>query len=90
MGDRGLTVVRQGMRAVGVPAGTGRFKRVFLHDVVNGKPAELVRALAPMEDAQASFQILRLSAIPRLSHLLCTVPPSITHQAAAGYDALVE
>ena len=45
-----------------------------------------------MEDAQASFQILRLSAASRLSHLLRTVPPPITHQAAltTDYDALVE
>ena len=43
-----------------------------------------------MKDAQASFQILRLSAVSRLSYLLRTVPPSIMHQAAAGYDALVE
>ena len=43
-----------------------------------------------MEDAQASFQILRLPATSRPSHLLRTVPPSITCQAAANYDALVE
>ena len=86
----GLTVVRQGMRVVGVPVGTEQFQRDFLQDAVNGKPAELVRALVPMEDAQASFQILRLSATSRLSHLLRTVPPSITCQAAANYDALVE
>ena len=43
-----------------------------------------------MEDAQASFQILRLSATSRLSHLLRIVPPSTTCQAAANYDALVE
>ena len=49
-----------------------------------------MRALVSMEDAQASFQILRLSATSRLSHLLRTVPPSITCQAAANYDALVE
>ena len=49
-----------------------------------------MRALVPMEDAQARFQLLRLSATSRLSHLLRTVPPSITCQAAANYDALVE
>ena len=43
-----------------------------------------------MEDAQASFQILRLSATSRLSHLLRTVPPSITCESAANYDALAE
>ncbi|CAN0072477.1 unnamed protein product, partial [Ascophyllum nodosum] len=78
------------MRVVGVPVGTEQFQRDFLKEAVNGEPAELVRALAPMEDAQASFQILRLSATSRLSHLLRTVPPSITGQAAANYDALVE
>ena len=85
----GLTVVRQGMRVVGVPVGTEQFQRDFLQEAVNGEPAELVRALVSMEDAQASFQILRLSATSRLSHLLRTVPPS-TCQAAANYDTLVE
>ena len=85
-----LTVVRQGMRVVGVPVGTEQFQRDFLQEAVNGEPAELVRAPVPMEDAQASFQILLLSATSRLSHLLRTVPPSITCQAAANYDALVE
>ena len=78
-----LTVVRQGMRVVGVPVGTEQFQRDFLQEAVNGEPAELVRALVPMEDAQASFQILRLSATSPLSHLLRTVPPSITYQAEA-------
>ena len=52
-----LTVVRQGMRVVGVPVGTEQFQRDFLQEAVNGEPAELVRALVPMEGAQASFQI---------------------------------
>ena len=86
----GLTVVRQGMRVVGVPVGTERFQRDFLQEAINGEPAELVRALVPMEDAQASFQILHLSATSRLSHLLRTVPPSIMCQSAANYDASVE
>ena len=75
---------------MGVPVGTEQFQRDFLQEAVNGEQAELVRALVPMEDAQASFQILSLSATSRLSHLLRTVQPSITCQAAANYDALVE
>ena len=90
MDTTGLTVVRQGMRVVGVPVGTEQFQRDFLQEAVNGEPAELVRALVPMESARAIFQILRLSATSRLSHLLRTVPPSITYRAAANYDALVE
>ena len=85
-----LKVVRQRMRVVGVPVGTEQFQRDFLQEVVNEEPSELVRALVPMEDAQASCKILRLSATSRLSHLLRTVPPSITCQAAANYNALVE
>ena len=90
MDTTGLTVVRQGMRVEGVPVGTEQFQRDFLQEAVNGEPAELVRALVPMEDAQASFQILRLSATSRPSHLLRTVQPSIVCQAAANYDAFVE
>ena len=90
MDDTGLTVIRQGMRVVGVPFGTEHSERDFLQEVVNGEPAELVRALVPIEDAQASFQILRLSAASRLPHLLRIVPPSITYQAAADYGALVQ
>ena len=70
MDTTGLTVVRQGMRVVGVPVGAEQFQGDFLQEAVNGEPAELVRALIPIEDAQASFQILRLSATSRLSHLL--------------------
>ena len=58
--------------------------------MISGEPTSLVKALVPMEDAQASFQMLRLSATSRLSNLLRTVPPFITCQAAANYDALVE
>ena len=90
MDNTGLTVVLQGIRVVGVPVGTEQFQRDLLQKAVNEEPAELVRALVPMEDAQASFQILRLSATSRLPHLLRTVPPSITCQAAANYEALVE
>ena len=81
--DIGLTVVRQRIRVVGVPVGKYYFKLDFLQEVVNGDAAELVRALVPMEDAQTSCQILCLSAASRVLHLLRTVPPFITYQAAA-------
>ena len=62
-------------------------KYIYIHT----EPAELVRTLVPMEDAQSSFKMLRLlSSTSRLSHLRRTVPPSITCQAASNYGALVE
>ena len=57
MEDTGLTVVRQGMKVVGLPVGTKHFKRDFLQEVINGEPAEPVRALIPMEEAQASVYL---------------------------------
>ena len=89
MDSIGLTVVGQGMRVVGIPVGTEEFKQDFVKGAVNGEPAELVRALVPMDDAQASFQILRLSEVSRLSHLR-TVPPSITQEASRHFYALIE
>ena len=83
-------MVRQGMRDMGVPLGTEQFQRDFLQKAVIGKPVELARALIPMENAQASFQMLRLSATSRLSHLLRTASPFIPCQAASNYGALVE
>ena len=75
---------------VGALVGTEYFKQKFSQEMVGGERAELVRALVPREDAQASFHILRLSSDSRLPHLLRTVPLSLTFQAAADYDALVE
>ena len=85
-----LTVVQQWVRAVAVLFGTEHFKRDFFQEMFNGEPAELVMALVPMKNAHASFQTLHLSAASRLSHMLRTVPPSITCQAAADYNTLVE
>ena len=70
MDNTGLTVVRQGMKVVIVPVGAEKFKRGFLEEAVDGEPAELVRALVPMEDAQASFHIFCISATSCLLHLL--------------------
>ena len=78
MDNTELAVVRQGMRVVGVPVGTEQFQCDFLQEAVNGEPTDLEGALFPMEYAQASFQILHLSVTSRLSHLLRTVPLSIT------------
>ena len=73
-----------------VPAGTGQFKWEPLQVVGSSvEPVEFVRALVSMEDGQVSFQILCPSDVFRLP-LLRIVPPHITRQATAGYDALVE
>ena len=79
-----LKVVGRGMRVVGVPVGTADFQRESAEAIMWGEPAELLRALAPMEDAQASFHILRLSAVTRMTFLLHTLPPSTTRARRRG------
>ena len=69
MDTTGLTVVRQEMRIVGVPVGTEQFQRDFLQEAVNGEPAELVKALVPMEDAQANFRFCVY--LPLLASHIC-------------------
>ena len=51
MDTAGLTVVRQGMRVVGVPVGIEQLQRDLLQEAIDGEPAELVRAPVPMKDA---------------------------------------
>lgn len=57
---------------------------------VLGEPTQLVKVLVPINDAQASFHILRLSSVSHLSHLLRAAPPSITHKASASCEGLAE
>ena len=40
---------------MGVPVGTQQFQRDFLQEAVNEDPAELVRALVPMEDGPSEL-----------------------------------
>ena len=40
------------MKVVGVPVGTEQFKQNFLQEAVKAEPAELLRALFPIDVAQ--------------------------------------
>ena len=83
-------MVQQNLQVVGVPVGMKQFKLDFLPKMVDRVPAKFVKAFVPLEVAAATFQNLRLSFVSRLSRLLCTVLPSIKHQAADRYDAVME
>lgn len=47
--------------------GPEHLKRDFVKEAIDGEQAELIRALVLLNGAQASFQILHLSAIVHLS-----------------------
>lgn len=82
--------MERGLRVVGVPIGADWIQNDFAREVTMGKPAELLRVLVKMEDAQASFQIMRLSASTRLTFLLRPLPLSSTARAAGNFNAFLE
>ena len=86
----GISVAPDGMRVVGVPVGSAEYQRQQVLEAMRGEPTELLRSLAQMEDSQASFQILRLSAATRMNFLLRTLPPDVVQESAREFDALVE
>ncbi|CAB1119293.1 unnamed protein product [Ectocarpus sp. CCAP 1310/34] len=85
----GLSVAEGGMPVVGIPVGTEEFQRNFVSKIARGDPAELILRLATLDDPQASYQLLRLSGVPRLFHLLRTIAPSITNSAAKIHDNMM-
>ena len=85
-----LTVAPAGVRVVGVPVGDPDYVWRTVCEIARGEPAALLRELTTLEDAQASFQILRLSAATRLHSLLRALPPTLTEAAALEFDSLLE
>ena len=80
----GVSVAPDGMTIVGVPVGSAEYQRQQALEAMRGEPTELLRSLAQMEDAQASFQILRVSASTRMNFPLRTLPPDVIQESARG------
>lgn len=80
----GLTVVEQGMGFVGEPVGLN--SQLGCRGAVNVESAELERVLVPLDDAQAIFQVLRLSPVSNLSHLLHTAPLRRSNRVDVGIN----
>lgn len=77
------------MTVVRVPVGTPDCQRDFITSFARDKPATLLRKISSLNDPQAAYQLLRLSAVPRLNHLLRMVPPELTENAAREFDTMM-
>lgn len=82
--ETGLVVAKGGRWILGVPVGREQCQREFARERMRGEPTELLRALAPVEDAPASFQILRLTAAAKTAFR--TIRPDMTTRAAEESD----
>lgn len=78
-----LEIVGPGMREVGVSVGTEAFQGQCVAEAMQGDPAELLRGLVPIKDAQASFQIVRWPTVTRMILLLHALSPSVTRDTTA-------
>lgn len=65
------------------------FQRQSVAEVMQENPVKLLRALVPIEDVQAKFQIVRMSVVTYVPLLLCILPPSAMRDAAAEYKPLL-
>lgn len=80
----------EGMRVVDVLIGTRDCLRLYIGDYVAGETVALVCAPVLLVNAEARFQIIRLSAASRLSLVLRTPHPDVIRKTAEEYDTLIE
>lgn len=84
------TVACARLKIVGIPGGEVSYVTSAVHEAAHGESAPLLREIAQMDDPQARFQIMRLSAVRRLNFHLRALPPALTKAVATDYDSLVE
>lgn len=80
--DRGLTVAREGIRVVGVPAGPKDYQQHNAREFMGEEAVALVRELVALEGAQAIFQVTCLSVASKMSFLSRTLPHALTRRTA--------
>ena len=84
-----VPVVRGGFCLLGCPIGPSSFCEEVLQDRV-GRIRESLGVLRDMHDSHLETSLLRSClALPKLSYILRTCPPSSIINAAAGFDAAI-
>ena len=77
-----------GIMVMGAPIGSDAYTTTILNDVVYPRIATFIKKVVALPNTQAAYHILRLSGIPRVTHLVRLIPPSLTAAVAARFDAL--
>ena len=81
-------VNQQGIKVVGTPVGTDEYIAEFGHQVV-GNEVKLLEQIPKLASLQASWLLLYFCAVPKVNHLLRTLPPSRASSTAETHDAAV-
>jgi len=76
---------RQGLKVLGTPIGTPQFINRFCAEQIEEK-AQLLNSIPKLPSLQAAWLLFYFCAVPRINHLLRTLPPDITRAAALHHD----
>ena len=81
--------VERGIKVLGTPLGTPAFVEACASQTLQEK-AQLLNLLPKLPSLQASWLLLYFCAVPRINHLLRTVPPDHNHGIADAHDASIQ
>ena len=74
-----------GLKIVGTPIGTPEYVAKYGIHVMN-EEAQLLNFLPKLASLQIAWLLLYYCAVPRINHLLRTVPPSLVYDIARSHD----
>ena len=79
---------QRGIKVLGAPFGTSEFLQGFYANLVE-EEARLLNLIPQLTSLQASWLLLYFCAVPRINHLLRTVPPDLIEPMARAHDAAI-
>ena len=79
---------QQGIKVVGTPIGTPQYIQEFGRNVVNDE-AQLLQQIPKLTSLQTAWLILYFCAVPKINHLLRTLPPTHAVGPARLHDEAI-
>ena len=78
----------EGIIVMGAPIGSPEYIVGQLNNVIFPKIATFIKQVVALPNTQDAYHILRLSGIPRVTHLVRLVPPCYTEEMTSRFDTL--
>ena len=89
--DLPIPVRDEGLEILGTPVGSDSFFKEKCIEIVKCEKSHFLAKLPLLDDMQSALLLLRYCPVPKITHLLRTVPPSLLSEAADPdlHDAMV-
>ena len=85
----GKPVDQQGIKVLGTPIGTPEFVAEFGRQAVT-EEAQLLEKLPKLTSLQIAWLLLYFCAVPRINHLVRTLPPGLVSSIAEMHDKAIQ